>query len=159
MHNPLKLLFKDALDELKKLNYVYYVRQTYERGKTGALQEAFLITPYLEKEHADKHFNAIEGDQRRMIYDISNPLHEERLYNAATQPEGYRIYLNRLRDREWQPDVAVANSCKNYIKRVLKWPMKSGIDISLGMQFGELTIKFDNGSQNQEIPLKEVEKY
>lgn len=160
MHNPLKLLFKDALDELALQGHLYYVRQSYPRGKTAKVKEALLLTPYCDVEAATQHMNAISQDHRRLIYNIEDPLHKEKLYTAATQPEGYRVYLNRLRDREWQPDAQLVACIKKYINLYTGWrPGRSTqIDVELTLLFGELVINLQHGKDTRQISLNDLEK-
>jgi hypothetical protein len=160
MHNPLKLLFKDALDELALQGHLYYVRQSYPRGKTAGVKEAFLLSPYCEMEAATQHMQAIAQDQRRQLYNIADPPDKEKLYTAAAQPEGYRVYLNRLRDREWQPDAQLVACIKKYINLYTGWkPGKSTqINVELTLLFGELLINLQHGKDTRQLSLDDLEK-
>jgi len=160
MHNPLKLLFKDALDELALQGHLYYVRQSYPRGKSSKVKEAFLLTPYCNVEAATEHMQAIAHDQRKQLYNIEDPLHKEKLYTAASQPQGYHVYLNRLRDREWQPDAQLVACIKKYINLYTGWkPGKNTqIDVELTLLFGELLINLQHGKDTRQISLNDLEK-
>ncbi len=160
MHNPLKLLFKDALDELTLQGHRYYVRQSYPRGRTSKIKEAFLLTPYREAEDADLHMQAIAADHRRQRYNITDPLDRNKLYIAASQPNGYHVYLNHLREREWQPDAQLTACIKKYINLYTGWKpgRNTQIDVRLTLQFGELLINLQHGKDTRQISLNELEK-
>jgi hypothetical protein len=160
MHNPLKLLFKDALDELAKQGHLYYVRQSYTRGKTSQVKEAFLVTPYCDMETAAVHMQAIAHDHRKLIYNIEDPLQKEKLYTAALQPEGYRVYLNRLKDREWKPDAQLVANIKKYIRLYTSWKPGKGsqINAELTLVFGELIINLQHEKDTRQISLNDLEK-
>lgn len=159
MHNPLKLLFKDALDELAAQGFQYFVRQSYARGKTSKIKEAFLITPYNTLEEATLHLQAIAPDNRKLLYDIQDPIQKEKLYTAASQPEGYRIYLNRLKDHEWKPDAQPVASIKKYINLYTGWKPGIGtqINVELTLLFGELLINLQHGKDTRQISLNDLE--
>jgi hypothetical protein len=160
MHNPLKLLIKDALDELAAQGSRYFVRQSYPRGKTARLKEAFLITPYTAIESATEHLQAIQPDPRKLIYDIQDPIQREKLYTAATQPQGYGVYLNRLKDHEWKPDAELVVRVKKYISMYTGWkPGRSTqINVELTLLFGELHLNLQHGKDTRQISLNDLEK-
>ena len=160
MHNPLKLLFKDALDELALQGHLYYVRQSYPRGRTAKVKEALLVTPYCDMEAATLHMQAIAQDHRKLIYNLEDPLDKEKLYTAATQPQGYHVYLNRLRDHEWQPDAQLVACIKKYINLYTGWRpgRNTQIDVKLTLLFGELIINLQHGKDTRQISLNDLEK-
>jgi hypothetical protein len=168
MHNPLVLLFKEALDELIAQGHYYYIRQSYPRGKTASVREAFLITPYTTYEQAGRHYEAIKYDRRKYLYlvdenkfdKLSAEWEKEKLYVAATQPEGYRVYLNRLKDRTWKCPAELGASIKSYINRKTHWkPRGADIDVSLSLQFGELIINLQYQGDTLRVKLDEIEKF
>lgn len=168
MHNPLVLFFKEALDELIAQGHYYYIRQSYPRGKTPAVREAFLITPYTTYEQATKHYEAIKYDHRKYLYAIDESKFERpgvewergKLYTAANQPAGYHIYLNRLKDRSWKCPAELGASIKSYIKRNTHWnPRGSDIDVGLSLQFGELIINLQCQGDTLQVKLDEIEKF
>jgi hypothetical protein len=168
MHNPLVLLFKEALDELIAQGHYYYIRQSYPRGKTVDVREAFLITPYTTYEQANKHYEAIKYDRRKYLYlidenkfdKLSVEWERDKLYVAATQPEGYRIYLNRLRDRSWKCPADLGARIKGYINQKTHWkPRGADIDVGLSLQFGELIINLQYQGDTLQVKLEEIEKY
>ena len=160
MHNPLELLSKDALDELVRQGNLYFVRQSYVRGKGPQVKEAFLVTPYTTQEEASQHMDAIQPDHRKLLYDIQDPLLRQKLYTAAWQPQGYRIYLNRLKDREWKPDAQLVARIKKYINLYTGWsPGKgAGINVELTLVFGELLLNLQHGKDTRQISLNDLEK-
>jgi hypothetical protein len=160
MHNPLKLLFKDALDELVRQGNLYFVRQSYVRGKGPQVKEAFLVTPYSTLEEASQHMDAIQSDHRKLLYDIQDPLQKEKLYTAASQPQGYKIYLNRLKDREWKPDAQLVARIKKYINLYTGWSLGKGaeINVELTLLFGELLLNLQHGKDTRQLSLNDLEK-
>ena len=168
MHNPLVLLFKEALDELIAQGHCYYIRQSYPRGKAPAVREAFLITPYTSFEQANKHYEAIKYDRRKYLYLIDDNKFDKisvewergKLYTAATQPEGYHVYLNRLKDRTWKCPAELGASIKGYIRRNTHWQTRGAdIDVGLSLQFGELIINLEYQGDKLQVKLDEIEKY
>ncbi|WP_298737438.1 hypothetical protein [uncultured Chitinophaga sp.] len=168
MHNPLVLLFKEALDELIAQGHYYYIRQSYPRGKTAGVREAFLVTPYTTYEQANKHYEAIKSDRRRYLYLVDDgkydkwsvEMERKKLYVAATQPEGYRVYLNRLKDRSWKCPAELGAKIKGYIKRNTHWkPRGADIEVGLSLQFGELVVNLEYQGDKVKVRLDEIEEY
>lgn len=168
MHNPLVLFSIEALDQLRKEEHYYFVRQSYPRGMKPSFREAFLITPYVTLEDAQKHYDAIKFDKRKWLYNIGEDKLDslsvgwqlERLYTAATQPEGYLVYLNHLKDKEWKVPDELVSHIKKYIRRNTSWKPGGGqeINVTLSLQFGHFIIKLQYGGDKLQVPLDEVEK-
>jgi len=160
MHNPLQLLFREALDELLLQGHAYFIRQSYPRGRTDAsIKEAFLLTPYKDPDTARLHLEAIRQDPRKLLYNALDPPQREKLYKAAAQPAGYRVYLNRLKDREWKPPAHLVAGIRQYIARAGWRPGRGkAINAELALHFGELIIKLQNGDREIQISLNDLEK-
>ncbi len=58
----------------------------------GNIKGYFLIAHYNDIAKANAHFNSIQKDSNRFLYDWNNDEHKKKFYLAASQPEGYKIY-------------------------------------------------------------------
>lgn len=167
MYNPLCELSVPALDTLIKKGYFYYVRQSYPRGRQGVIKEAFLITPYRDQGKANEHYIKIKDDPRKWIYSVnvngSDPISaaeaKNKLYAAASQPAGFRVYLDRLKFAEWTPPKWLAYKMTGYIKSQFGWPIdRAEINVGLTFEFGQLFVKFHRRGIFKKAPLEEIEK-
>lgn len=96
MHNPFELLSAALVTAMLEEGFTLFVRQAYPAGETPAditIKEVFLITPYKDIASANAHFQHIRFDQRKYIYQAHHPEEVKKLYNAASQPSGYKIYV------------------------------------------------------------------
>lgn len=157
MHNPLTPLFPKVVETLIDHGFKYFVRQSYPRGKTGDIKEAFLLTHYRELHEANAHFLTIRFDSRKYLYSISNAEEKARLMVAASQPEGYKVFVALIKDREWRPPHDLGRKVKSYLRSHGAGSDRN-INITLSLQFGELILNIQAGVTTLNIPLADVEK-
>lgn len=157
MYNPLALLDKVVLDGLISAGHAYFVRQTYARGNDPRMKEVLLLSPYLSKTAALAHYEAIADDPRRYIYILEE---QERLYRAASQPAGYKVYIALLKDRTWQPPYDLGAKIKRFITAETGWKpdRRDEVQASLFIRFGELFITLKLNQEEIKVPLSDIEK-
>jgi len=163
MHNPFVLLSSRLLESLIKAGNTFYVRQTYRRGKNELdplNKAAFLISHYSDYSRAKTHFDALDNDPNRFLYNINEPEHFEKLSRAATQPDGFKIY-SPLIQQPWKPTPVIAAKIRAYINEKTNWtPSRNdSVKADLFIQFGELFINLKYGIHELKIPLVEIENY
>lgn len=163
MHNPLALLTTELLDSLIASGHRFFVRQSYPRGKQpldNKTKEALLITAYTDFSEVNAHFQAVKLDSRKYVYDIQLAGEKEKLYRAASLPEGYKVFVALLAVKKWKPPILLAPKLKNYLRVYTKWKPERGQDtlVSLYIQFGELFLKLRYGTEEIKVPLSEIEK-
>lgn len=163
MHNPLALLTKESLDGMIQQGNLYFVRQAYARGydhfETG-VKGIYLFSHYRDREMADKHYKILK-DQGAAFYDVNIQEDKEKLYIAADQPVGYRIYSALLKAKKWEPTPQLGPKIKQYIRLDTKWKLDRSdtVRVDLFIQFGELFLKLRKGPDEIKVPLSDVERY
>jgi hypothetical protein len=157
MHNPLALLSTALVSALLENGFTLFVRQSYPAGKddTGACRETFLITPYKDIGEANMHFQHIRFDRRKYIYQAHHPEEIEKLYKAASQPPGYKIYAALLQRERWEPPHHVAAAVKRYISLKTKWP-PGEVTADLFLHYGELYFTLKYGDEEIKVPLPDI---
>lgn len=162
MHNPLALLTTELLNALLAHGFNFFVRQSYPRGRDhfdSALKEAFLITPYVEIGEAQRHFDHISSDPRRHLYQIHLPEELEKLKIAASQPDGYKIYIDKLSAPRWRAPADMNSKIHRYLRTNTKWKAREGeIAVNLFLHYGELMLRLTNGREEIKINLSEIER-
>jgi hypothetical protein len=163
MHNPFVLLSAKLLDSLIKAGNTHFVRQTYKRGKDewhDHFRAAFLITHYTDGYRAQTHFDALTNDPNRFLYNISDPVHAEKLSIAASQPLGFKIF-SPLMQQPWKPTSEIAAQIRTYINEKMNWTpgRNDTVKADLFTQFGELFINLKYGNHEIKVPLEEIENY
>jgi len=162
MHNPLALFTTEVLDALLAQGFTIFVRQSYPRGKDHfdtETKEAFLITPYKDIGEANQHFQHIQFDHRKYVYQVHRNEEVEKLKTAAGQPAGYKVYVDKLAAAEWRASVQLGAKIGNYIRVHTKWKARDGgITANLFLHFGELMLRISNGNEEIKISLSEVER-
>ena len=167
MLNPYTLLNPQLLTALLK-QPMYFVRQEYIRGKSiGENKETIplLFTHYahhdIDKERAERHMRLLIKDQYRFLYDSKNEEHRMKLIRAATQPNGYRVYINLL-PKKWKAGDGLKRKISNYMQYKLSWWKFSPADklkVTLKERYGELYIALLWKGQQTEVHLDEIENF
>lgn len=165
MYNPFVLLLEPVLDRLIERGVTYFVRQTYDRGRDHFehnIKGVFLFSHYKDSNEAIAHFtSAIKYDPAKYLYNIHQPYDRERLYIAARQPEGYRIYVDvfAFHLEEWAPPEHLAKRMELYLRSMDWKPREGKISSSISVQTGTLYITFRRGREEMKVNLSEIEKF
>lgn len=162
MHNPFGLLSVKLFRALVHAGQRYFVRQSYPRGFNPldpALKRAFLFSHYEKLSDAQMHFDLIDHDRHRFLYDCHNPEHFERLERAALQVPGWPVY-SPLLQKPWQPSEKMAELIRRYIAQNLDWtPAREElVKAALFTQFGELFVTLKYQSHETSVLLADIEK-
>jgi hypothetical protein len=163
MHNPFVLLTTRLLESLIKADNTFFVRQTYPRGKNQLdplNKAAFLFSHYTDYSRAKTHYDALDNDPNKFLYNLNEPGHYEKMFIAAGQPEGFHIY-SPLVPQPWKPTAPIATKIRNYINQKMGWsPSRSdAVKADLFVQFGELFITLKFGIHEVKLPLAEIENF
>lgn len=167
MLNPYSLLSLEILSALLK-QPMYFVRQEYVRGKflyDTPETKTFLLTHYprhdIEKERAQRHMRLLFKDPVRFLYDSTKPEHLAKLELAASQPKGFRIYIN-LMESKWKASPLLKIKISSYVREKLPWWNYSPADklkVTLKERYGELFLALLWRGQQTEVVLEEIEKF
>lgn len=162
MHNPLALFSPQMLKVMIDMGFTIFVRQSYPRGKdhfNNEIKEALLITPYRDIGLANQHFQYIRFDKRKYIYQVHHAEELQKLHKAVSQPEGYRVYIDKIAAKEWKAPPQMKTKVANYIRLNTKWKRQDGdIGINLFLHYGDLMLRISNGSEEIKILLSEIER-
>jgi len=159
-HNPLALLSTPLVSALLESGFTLFVRQSYLAGKnhTGNSKEVFLITPYKDIGEANMHFQHIRFDHRKYIYQAHHPEEIAKLYKAASQPAGYKIYASLLQQEAWEPPFYMESAVRKYISLKTKWKPERPEEIvaDLFLHYGELYFTLKYGDEEIKVPLSDI---
>ncbi|CAL1520106.1 hypothetical protein [Chitinophaga sp. MM2321] len=107
MDHPLVLLSAPLVAAMLENGFTLFVRQSYQDGRDhtdARTREIFLITPYKDIGEANQHFQQIRFDKRKYIYQSHHVEEVEKLYKAASQPTGYKVYVALTPAETFLPD-------------------------------------------------------
>ena len=164
MLNPFAPLSKPLLDAFVKAGKKYFVRQSFPRAKDHfdeCIKGYFIFTHYAEIGHAQHHLGAISQDPHRSLYEWDNPQHQLKLYVAAGQPAGYKVY-SAVFIKDWEKLVnSMKEKAKDYIETKVRWRPGAGdhVDINIYVHYGELYAKLKLRGQEVRVKLEEIENY
>lgn len=164
MYNPLPLLSAELLRAKIGSGKRFFVRQTYLRGRETGIKAAFLFRGYetTEEDLARQHIKKIAHDGNAFLYDTQKGDDAKKLFIAARQPDGYRIYYAGRQTLEWKPPVQYQNKMKQFIMREHPgWRTKKGgdkIQIGLYEEFGTLFLKFSFEGEDDNVALETIEQ-
>ena len=165
MLQPFELFLPVYLDRLIKLNKIYLVTQTNNRGNENSNESQkinILVSAYEVLNDAEIHINAIKADKNASLIYLDNPLLKNKL-DEMLHGEKYTVYWNELKNKE-ELDKMVENTysdhIKKYIKRNTSWRIGTDEIISTAhdVTFGELFITLTNNTQELRVKFEEIEK-
>ena len=167
MLNPYSLLTPEILKALTR-QPMYFVRQNYPRGKflyDGEGVQTLLLTHYIQndvdRERAERHMRLLKKDKYRFLYDSTDQGDIQKLLTAATQPPGYRIYIN-LMETNWKASASLKIKIRAYVTDKLpfwKYSPADKLKITLKERYGQLHLAFLWKGQHSEVHLDEIENY
>ena len=165
MLNPYALLSPVILEAMLK-QPMYFVRQRYLRGNSIGENKntiSLLLTHYAhhetDKERAERHMRLLTKDPYRFLYDSKNEEDREKLMKAATQPNGYKVYINLL-PKKWKANEPLKRKIGNYMLHKLSWWNFSPADtlkVTLKERYGKLYIVLLWKTLQTEVHLDEIE--
>jgi len=166
MYNPYTILTPAILNAMLR-QPMYFVRQHYPRGRLLYDDEKtpFLLTHYgyheTDKERADRHMRLLYKDPYRFLYDSKNPEHLNKLIKAASQPDGYLVYINLL-PKKWKAGDILKTKIGKYVAANFSWWQYSPADklkVTLKERYGELFIALLWRGQKTEVLLEDIENF
>ena len=162
MHNPFGHLSLQLLIALIRAGNRYFVRQTYPRGlnRLDPVQRAaFLFTHYAHLSDARHHYNALQNDGNRFLYDSMDPEQYDKLEIAAKQVIGYPVFTPLL-EKPWVPSEKMSESIRNYIRTHLPWTpaREEMVQADLFTEFGELFVNLRWRTFEAKALLADIEK-
>lgn len=166
MYNPLALLTPPLVSVLIKSPKLF-VREYYKRGlpaDSSKIVLPFLLTCYdkendVEQSRALFHFKQLEGKRYACLYDSENKEDCRKLLVAASQPEGYAVFINMLTVK-WVPPFFLRNKIHTYMQHHLPWWNYNKINqlhIHLKDRYGKLYIQLSWKANKAEVILEEIE--
>ena len=163
MFNPFYLFTTDLLNAFTARNKIFFVRQSFLRGRQSFekdIKGCFIISHYEHLNTALDHFGAIAYDPNRYLYNWNEPAHREKLLIAASQPPYYKIYSTVFKP-DWDQHISskIRDKLRMYIKK-LGWQPTRMDDVitNYELQFGELYIRIKCGSREAKVKFEEIEK-
>jgi hypothetical protein len=158
-YNPLALLTAALVDESIQEGNIFFARQSYPRGLLMGTKEAFLFTPYNNMFQVTQHMKVNGQDPRAFVYDIRTTTDKQKLYIAASQPKGYAVYLNRLKDRKWECPRKLQNRLERFAMDSGMGELYTKVDFQFCLSFGKLVFKLHNHrGLRKEISLDDLDK-
>lgn len=166
MYNPYTLLTPALLSAMLK-QPMYFVRQHYARGGQNETDYPIplLLTHYIhqeaDKERSERHIRLLLKDPYRFLYDSTQPEHLEKLMIAATQPDGYRVYIN-LMPKKWKANEGMKSKISRYVREKMPWwnyTPADKLNVTLKERYGELFIALLWRGRQTEVLLEEIENY
>jgi hypothetical protein len=134
----LELFNTHLLSALFSSGHKFFVRQTLPKAYNiidAGLKASFLITHYNDTRQVNIHLKNIEGDPNKWVYDMDKEEDRQKIYNAALQPAGYRVYTN-LKLKEMDQTISFKRGLKKYMENCLDWHPRKSDDVSASLSYG-----------------------
>lgn len=165
MLNPFSPFTKSLLDAFVRSGKKYFVRQSFARAKDHFdkdIKGCFIITHYSDIAHAQHHMMSISYDSYRYLYEWDNSEHQKRLYVAADNPPGYKVY-SCVFDKDWEKQIEgnLKEKTRGFIEKNIGWkPGRSDtVDFNIYVNNGELYAKLKLQAEEVRVKLEEIENF
>lgn len=165
MFNPFCIFTPKLLDALVKKNKKYFVRQSFKRGFSYldiGIRGYFMMSHYSDLGEAREHFDAIEKDGNRFLYDWENPEHRKKLIIASRNPSGFKVYAN-LFEKNWERHITEQFRCRirRYIEDKLHWrpTNRDTINFHIDVRYGEPYGRIQTRNLEVSVRLEEIEMF
>ena len=164
MFNPTYPFTKKVLEATVKGGSIYFVRNTYNQPFdhfNDSIKGYFIITNYKDISKAEAHYNSISKDSNRFLYDFNNEEHKNKLYKAAAQPEGYKIYsVYFLPNYKDLITARIKEKINKYMYRRTNWKPGRGetVNLEFYIQFGALYATMSYNGQKEKVKFEDIEK-
>lgn len=133
----------------------------WEDKKTVPLLFTHYARHEVDIERAHRHMRLLLKDKFRFLYDSTNTEHLQKLQLAASQPEGYHIYINLL-PKMWKPGDTLKRKLSGFMTHKLPWWQYSPADklnVTLKERYGKLYLALLWKGQQTEVILEEIENF
>lgn len=154
LYNPFAPVTKDTFRELVESGYSLFVLQRFEwpgvKEKSG-----FLLTPYDEQEQAEIHTNHLVIKEGKLI---RMPEDAEKVNVLLTTGSGYRIFLNQIREDNWDKRMLkmYEKSIVNFLRTKTKFQRKNPIDITFTLEYGRVFAIITDGQTTKKVAALEL---
>lgn len=154
LYNPFEPVTKDVFKDLIESGYENFVLQRFNwpgiKEKTG-----FLLTPYDEQLRAEEHAFHIgpkEGKSLQIPEDM------EKIDSLLTVNSGYRIFLNRIKDENWESRMRklYEKNIINYLRTHTRFKRTDHIDIYFSLENGIVMAEITNGETKKKVLAVEL---
>lgn len=149
LYNPFEPIFKSLFDELVESGYEDFVLQRFYwpgvKEKRG-----FLLTPYDDKRQADEHAFHLDSKEGKSL---QIPKDSEKIDSLLTVGSGYRIFLNRIKDENWESRMKklYEKNIINYLRTKTRFKRGDHIDIYFSLEYGRVMAEITNGETKKKV--------
>jgi hypothetical protein len=166
MYNPLALISQPLMAAILKSPKLF-VREYYERGSTVHESSLPLLLTCYDKENEVEHSRALfhlrqlKGMRYAFLYDSEIKRDREKLFIAATQPAGYRVFINMLASK-WKPPALLRGKIHEYMMHNLPWwnyDRSNQLHLHLKDRYGKLYVQLSWKANRAEVILEEIENF
>ena len=160
---PFHIFNGKLLDAFIRSGKRYFVRQSFKCGfayREEGIRAYFIISHYADLGAAQEHYDVIEKDGTRFLYDWEDPEHRKKLILASKNPDGYRIYANVFQ-KNWIQQITpdLKHKARRYIQEKLLWrPSRfDHVHFIIESRFGELYARIQTRNLEACIKFEEIE--
>lgn len=149
LYIPFEQVTLNLFHDMVSRGYKDFVLQKFEWP--GVVQgKGFLLSAYENKEQANEHVVELdikEGKALHIPEDIENI---EKLLEVNS---GYRIFLNKLRDQDWEKRMLKYYKVNivNYLRFNTRFKRKDPVDILFTLEFGRVKAVIESAGIRKEV--------
>lgn len=149
LYNPFEPVTKALFNELVESGFENFVLQRFNwpgvKEKSG-----FLLTPYDEKNQAEEHAFHLDSKEGKSL---QIPEDNEKIDSLLSVGSGYRIFLNRIKDENWESRMKklYEKNIINYLRTKTRFKRTDHIDIYFSLENGRVVAEITNGETQKKV--------
>lgn len=150
LYNPFVLVDAFLLAELRTSGYCNFVLQRLSWPGLASGQ-GFLLSPYREEAAAQQHAQTLKANEGKAL---KFPQDEERIANLLGADTVYRIFLNQIKEADWQKKMlkAYKNNITYYLGHKTAFKRKNSITIVFTLEHGCICAVISDGDTELQVP-------
>jgi len=156
LYIPFEQLTSNLFHDLIARGYKDFVLQKFEwpSVKNG---KGFLLSAYENKENADEHAFELDIKEGKALH---IPQDFEKIEKLLEVNSGYRIFLNKIRDADWEKRMLkyYRVNIVNYLRFNTQFKRKDPVDILFTLEHGRVKAVIDSVGIRKEVNAFELIK-
>lgn len=156
LYIPFEQISLKFYHDLVSRGYRDFVLQKFEWPSVNN-GKGFLLSAYENKDHADEHAFELDIKEGKALH---IPQDFEKIEKLLEVNSGYRIFLNKIRDSDWEKRMLKYYKVNivNYLRFNTQFKRKDPVDILFTLEYGRVKAVIESAGIRKEVKAYDLIK-